>query len=101
VEFLDTLWDRRTRELLFPLLEVDSDERVLVHAKKLFDLKVPTSTESVREIIGYDDPWLSACAIHWISAERKADDIRDAIAPLSGRGTLALREAVDAALTAT
>lgn len=97
IEFLDTVWTRRDKELIFPALESSTDE--LAAAMKLFDTSAVTRDQALRQILSGDDFWLAATAVQMIKDKRLLEYQHSMIA-LSKSPYRPLCETAGAALTA-
>jgi hypothetical protein len=72
IEFLDNILSKNLKSIILPLLEEESTERLLGRASRLFGVQIPDREETLRTILRQPDPWLRACALHTIGAERIA-----------------------------
>ena len=79
-----------------PALATDEHRRVEA-GRRIFRLSVRTRTQTLRELIVGQDPWLAACAVYLAAGDRKHDLDAD-IRPLTSHPYPALREAATAAL---
>ncbi len=95
IEFLDTVWDRRERQLLLPILErQDSLPEI---GRKLFGLGRLSQSEVIQEVLGGDDLWLAACAANLAASEGLQEQLEQ-IAALARSSHPVLRETAATAL---
>ena len=97
VEFLDTLWQRREKDLLFPLLEREQTDRLISAAHRLFSLEQSDANGVLLQVVQEADDWLAACAVY-LAHQRGFTELRDACRPLAKHPYPALREATQSAL---
>jgi AAA family ATP:ADP antiporter len=89
IEYLDTLWNRRQKEVLFPILE--KSVAIGKHARELFSLKRLSFDQALREILNGTDQWLAACGVY-VVREHKLHAFVDDVAPLAETRHMALCE---------
>jgi hypothetical protein len=97
VEFLDTLWQRREKELMFPLLERDQAEQLTSAAQRHFSLTPPDLKATLSQLLQERDDWLAACAVH-VAHTRGRTELQTDIEPLTEHAYPALREAAQSAV---
>jgi hypothetical protein len=95
IEFLDTVWERSEKRLLFPILERHTD--LLVSGLKMFGMKRASRDEALGELLSGQDLWLAACAAN-LAATEGLHSYRDRIAQLAGSDHPTLRETAGAAV---
>jgi hypothetical protein len=95
-EFVDTIWSRRLKEILLPMLDARDDRRRVESGRRLFRLTDRTRVQALRELIGGHDPWLAACAVYLAAGDHRTE-LRPVIRELRAHPYPALREAARAA----
>jgi ATP/ADP translocase/HEAT repeat protein len=97
IEFLDTVWSRRHKEILFPVFEARDEHHLTAAGLRLYGLKIPTRLEGLAALIHGGDGWLAACAVHVVHRERQAE-LKPDLEALRDTTYKPLSEAVQAAL---
>ncbi len=72
IEFLDNILRKDVKTVILPLLEEESQERLLGRAVRLFHVRIPDRAGALSALVEQPDPWLRACALHAAGAARIA-----------------------------
>jgi len=97
IEFLDTIWEKKDKDLIFPIIESDQIRNLSHLANKLFGLRALTLNESLTEILQGVDPWHAALAAYVIQ-EKKLSGFENELNKLAGSPHPAVRETATSAL---
>ncbi len=89
VEFLDTVWERSEKQILFPILE--RQENLTKIARGLTGLTSLSREETIGKILRGTDSWLAACAAYLVGTD-KLETFRADIQKLTEDPDPALKE---------
>ncbi|MBI3665900.1 MAG: hypothetical protein HY236_06690 [Acidobacteria bacterium] len=67
LEFLDTVLVNPVRQMLLPVLEDRSPERVMEFARSQLGIGVYSYAQALRELLAEPDPWLQSCATYAVA----------------------------------
>ncbi len=95
-EFLDSVLLNPLRQMLLPILEDRSPERVLEYAREQFGIQKPSFQEALRELLVEGDPWLQSVAIY-AAADQSLPGLDPLLEPLANASDELLLETVKAA----
>jgi AAA family ATP:ADP antiporter len=89
LEFLDTVWEYRLKEVMFPIFE--EPDLIAERGRQQFSLKTHSFDSTIRELLDDSDQWLTACVVNVIR-ERKLTDYTQHVDSLSKSNHIALSE---------
>ncbi|HYM13380.1 MAG TPA: Npt1/Npt2 family nucleotide transporter [Bryobacterales bacterium] len=96
LEFLDSMLLNPVRQMLLPVIEDRSPDRVLEYGRALFGFVLPTYRQALGELLAESDPWLQSCAAH-AAADQGLAELEPLLEPLAGSDEPLLAETVRAA----
>lgn len=95
LEFVDTVWQKWEKEMIFPLFE--APDELARHGRRLFGLKILTADAALELLLLGDDPLLAAgVSLHLGRTRRK--EFRESLARLKEHDDPVLVESVNEAL---
>ncbi len=98
LELLDSMLTNPVRQMLLPVIEDRSPERIMEFGRTLFGIVPPTYVQGLRELLTDSDPWLQSCAAY-VVGDQGLIQLAPLLDPLSRAGDPLLRETVQMALT--
>jgi AAA family ATP:ADP antiporter len=96
LEFLDNSLLNPVRQMLLPILEDRTPQRVIELAQSLYGFRPGTYAEALRALLEQPNPWLQSCAAYAASEEGMAEMV-PAIESVEVNGDALLRETVETA----
>lgn len=93
LEFLDTTLLNPLRQMLLPVIENRSPDRILEYGRTFFGIVPPTYTQALRELLTESDPWLQSCAAY-IVADHRLTELEPLLGPLESIDDPVLQETV-------
>jgi HEAT repeat protein len=69
IEFLDNILKKDVKNLVLPLLEEETPDRLLARGKDLFNVGVSGRNDALISLLRHD-PWLKACSLHAVGSDR-------------------------------
>jgi len=95
VEFLDTLLVNPVRQMLLPILEGSSAERILEQGRSWSSQRPSSYPEALSGLMAEPDPWLQSCAVY-AAADQKLPGLAALLEPLARSDDGLLQETVEA-----